>query len=151
MATSPTTIIAWTGEDAKHKQVRKAAVMAAAQSQARLIFYDIDGAGERNSAAEGVLSAPELESAGRRRMASEVKRLRDRGIDAYGWLPPSKDAGDLAGYAHAQKADLILLPADMRDPGLLARLKGTPSATEALGAAKMPIGLVENNGDVTYL
>ena len=42
------------------------------------------------------LDADELDTAGRATVADQVRQLRSMGVDAWGWLPTSKDAGNLA-------------------------------------------------------
>ena len=53
------------------------------------------------------------------------------GVDAWAWLPTSKDAGDLAAYAERQGASVVLVPPDLEEPGLVDRLVGRTGAAEA--------------------
>ncbi len=57
-----------------------------------------------------------LERLGRHEFALQVKNARDRGIDAYGWLPEKFGGDELATYAAQQQADLVLIPADLDQP-----------------------------------
>jgi hypothetical protein len=51
-------------------------------------------------------------------------------VDAWGWLPTTKDAADLAAYAEHQGAWLILVPPDLEHAGFLDRLAGRQGSAE---------------------
>jgi nucleotide-binding universal stress UspA family protein len=53
-----------------------------------------------------------------------VAAAREAGVDAWGWLASDHGTDALVTYARDHGADLILLPADLEDPGLSERLKG---------------------------
>ena len=156
MTTSPTCIIAYIGEGERHAAVEQAAIEAAEAAQARLILYDADSAslfGEplpSNWSGEGAdevfsnrLSPEELEAAGRHEMAERVQRARSRGIDAHGWLPKSRGAEAFEAYAAEQDADLLVVPSDLDAPGLIDRLRGTPSTKKVAEKAERPVVVVD--------
>jgi|GEM_PF-2478260 len=162
MATSPTCIIAYTSEDGRYDSVVEAAIQTASQSQARLILYDIDAAtlfakptptewsgDTEESDWPDRLTEEDLERAGRHPVAQQVARARELGIDAFGWLPSKKGADELAEYADQQNADLIMLPADMEEPGLFDRLRHA-TVHDAVEQTQRPIAVVHENGDVEY-
>ena len=70
------------------------------------------------------LSDQELVKLGREPFARKVAAAREAGVDAWGWLASDHGTDALVAYAHDHGADLILLPADLEDPGLTERLKG---------------------------
>ena len=134
--TRPSTIVAVTGDDDRYGAVRsKASAMAAGGGT--VILYDIDAAnpfaspiptewdaeGEQELLGER-LGPDDLEALGRAPLASQVRSLRSVGVDAWAWLPEKPGADELARYAAEQSADLILVPKDFEDPGLLDRLQG---------------------------
>ena len=49
---------------------------------------------------------------------------REAGVDAWGWLASDHGTDAMVTYARDHGADLILLPADLEEPGLGERLKG---------------------------
>jgi hypothetical protein len=162
MTTAPTCIIAYTSEDDRYKHVRKAAFETALAAEARLILYDIDAAGMFNAPLPTVwsgdvdddlfghlLTPEELEMAGRPEMAAQVRTARSAHIDAYGWLPAKKGAGGIAEYADEQGADLIMMPAEMEDPGIFDKLRGA-TVEKAVEETHRPIAVVDQEGDVTY-
>lgn len=163
MATSPKCIIAYTAEDDRFRAVRQAAIQTARESDARLILYDFDAASAFSSplpsnwSGEGseelfpdLLEPEHLEQAGRHRIAVQVLEARNKGVDAYGWLPDKKSAEELAEYADKQAADLIMLPAELRDPGLFDRWRGA-SAEKAAEETGRPIAVVDEDGQVDYV
>ena len=109
--------------------VTKALELAGDQG-AKVILYDMSAPGSAFStprpnewAGEGAkeqfdrpLDPVALERLGRHTLALQVQAARQRGIDAYGWLPDSFSGGALATYAAQQQADLVLLPADLDAP-----------------------------------
>lgn len=162
MTTAPTCIIAYTSEDGRYDSVLRAAVDTARQAEARLILYDIDAAqmfsaprptewsGETESSDwSDLLTVDDLERAGRRPIAEQVRRARSAGIEAFGWLPARKGADALAEYADRQQADLIMLPADMEEPGLFDRLRKA-TLKDALEQTDRPVAVVGDDGEVTY-
>jgi hypothetical protein len=145
------TIVAVTGEDDRYSAIRSRATAMAAGGRATVILYDIDAAGVFASpvptewSGEGEeqlledetvhdrLDADALETAGRAAVASQVRSMRSVGVDAWGWLPTKKDAGELAAYAERQRATVVLVPKDLEEPGLVDRVlgnKGTAKANE---------------------
>jgi hypothetical protein len=88
--------------------------------------------------------------AGRRAIADQVRHVRSLGIDAAGWLSSSKSADAIAEYAEHDRADLILLPSDLEDPGLTGRLRGEASVDEVDERALPRVGVVDRAGHVQY-
>lgn len=155
------TIVAVTGEDDRYREVRSRATAMAAGGQGTVILYDLDagglfaspvptewsGEGEQELIAEEAgprerLDPDELDTAGRSAIAEQVRALRAVGVDAWGWLPTTKDAGDLAAYAERQGASVILVPPDLEEPGLLDRLAGRKGAAEANEETPIPFETV---------
>ncbi len=160
MSTSPTVIVAYTSEDDRYAKVREAAIDTAKTSQARLILYDVDAASPFAKplptwwAAEGGpeqvptrLSVEDLERAGREGIARQVQEAIDQGIEAFGWLPGEKGGDTLAEYAREQKADLIMVPADLEDPGIIDRLRNE-TLDDVEEHTSRPIAVVHDNGEV---
>ena len=144
------TIVAVTGEDDRYAPVRSRATALAAGGHGTVILYDLDAGGlfaspvptewsgegqeelvEQEAGPRDRLDPDELDTAGRSAIAEQVRSMRSVGVDAWGWLPTSKDAGDLAAYAERQRATLVLVPPQLEEPGLLDRLAGRKGAAEA--------------------
>lgn len=149
--TTPQTIVAVTGEDDRFARVRSRAGAMAAGNGATVILYDLDAAGTFSSptptewSGEGQqeltperMGPDELEAQGRAPLADQVRSLREVGIDAWGWLPSSKDGKDLAAYAERQGADVILVPPELEDPGLLEQVQGQ-DADAAREETRIPV------------
>ena len=134
-ARSTQTIVAVTGEDDRYGAVRSRASALAAGGQGTVILYDLDagglfaspvptawsGEGERELTDEEAgprdrLDPDELDTAGRGAVADQVRQMRSMGVDAWAWLPTSKNAADLAAYAQRQGATVVLVPPDLK-PG----------------------------------
>ena len=160
MTTSPTCIIAYTSEEGHFPEVREAAFRTARAANARLILYDIDAASPWAKplptavSADGAedqippeLTIDDLERAGRPAIARQVLDARGQGIDAYAWLPGEAGGDALADYAHQEGADLIMLPASMKDPGFFDRLRGK-SLDKVQDHVKRPIELVHPDGTI---
>ena len=108
----------------------------AARSGARLILYDRDAAagwgdplptwwsspGEREQYGDP-LSESELRRLGFAAVADMVATSRAAGVDAWGWLPAERGTHHLVEYARKHGADVILLPAELDEPGLADRLR----------------------------
>jgi nucleotide-binding universal stress UspA family protein len=164
MAAGPNTIIAYTSEDGRYDSVVEAAEQVARDAHARLILYDADAAsrfseplpsnwsGEdaRELFDRDALSPDELEMAGRHAIAEQVRHARNQGIDAFGWLPRHKDASHIAAYADREHADLIMLPSDLEEPGLMGKLKGESSVKETMEKAGRPLAVVDEDGNIEY-
>ena len=149
--TAPRTIVAVTGEDDRYARVRSRASAMAAGTAATVILYDLDAAGMFSSptptewSGEGQqeltperMDPDELEAQGRKPLADQVRSLRSVGVDAWGWLPSSKDTKDLAAYAEREGADVILVPPDLEKPGLVERVQGA-DADAARDETPIPI------------
>ena len=129
-------VVAYVSEDGELDHVRDAALEIGRRG-ARVILYDRDSASAFSdpmpnqwaSQAEGAqfhdpLSDQELVKLGREPFARKVAAAREAGVDAWGWLASDHGTDALVTYARDHGADLILLPADLEDPGLSERLKG---------------------------
>ena len=118
------TVVAVTSEDDRLRKVRKEGIERALREHATLILYDLT-AGEdplesplpTEWSAEGTdedigerLVPEELEAAGRAAIARQVQDARDRGLDAWGWLPGADDEKTLLAYAADQPDPLVLVP-----------------------------------------
>ena len=160
MTTHPTCIIAYIGEGEHFAAVSAAALETARSSNARLILYDVDAASPfgkplpTNWSAGGAqdqvpsrLTVADLEHAGRHELAEQVQAAIDSGIDAFGWLPGDRSGESLATYAKQQQADLLMLPRELQDPGILDRLRGR-SLHDVEEHTHRTIALVDLNGDV---
>lgn len=160
MSTSPTCIIAYTGEGDHLAAVRDAAVRTAKTSNARLILYDIDSAspfskplptnwsaGDGEAEVPSLLTVGDLERAGRHEMASQVQDAIDAGITAFGWLAGDKGGDSLAEYAREHGADLIMLPKELEDPGIIDRLRNV-TLDDVEERIDRPIAIVAPDGEV---
>ena len=160
MTTHPTCIIAYVGEGEHFAAVSAAALETARSSNAQLILYDVDAASPfakplpTNWSAEGAgdetptrLTSADLERAGRHGLAEQIRGAIDAGVEAYGWLPGDKSGELLAEYADQQGADLIMLPRELEDPGIIDRLRGR-SAHDVEVHTRRAIALVDLNGAV---
>jgi hypothetical protein len=155
------TIVAVTGEDDRFRTVRTRATALAAGGRGTVILYDIDagglfaspvptewsGEGQRELVDEEAgpqdrLDPDELDTAGRSAIADQVRGMRAVGVDAWGWLPTSKDADDLAAYAERQGASLVLVPPELEQPGVLDRVAGRHGAAEADARSPIPFETV---------
>jgi hypothetical protein len=71
------------------------------------------------------LDEQQLETAGRTPIAAQVRELRARGVEAFGWLPSDKRPETLAEYIDAQAAEAVVIPRDLAElDGLQALLAG---------------------------
>jgi nucleotide-binding universal stress UspA family protein len=135
--TSARLLVAYVSEDDELDHVRDAAVEIGGRGGARVILYDRDSASAFSdpmpnqwaSQAEGAqfgdpLSDQELIKLGREPFARKVAAARQTGVDAWGWLASDHGTDAVVQYARDHDADLLLLPADLEDPGLAERLKG---------------------------
>jgi len=130
-------LVAYVSEDDELDHVRDAAVAIGRRGGSKVILYDRDSASAFSdpmpnqwaSQAEGAqfgdpLSDQELVKLGREPFAHKVAAAREAGVDAWGWLASDHGTDAMVGYARDHGADLVLLPADLEDPGLGERLKG---------------------------
>jgi nucleotide-binding universal stress UspA family protein len=156
-------LVAYVSEDEELDHVRDAAVAIGRRGGSKVILYDRDSASAFSdpmpnqwaSQAEGAqfgdpLSDQELVKLGREPFARKVAAAREAGVDAWGWLASDHGTDAMVDYARDKGADLILLPADLEDPGLGERLKGetvskaVEEATES--AAGLAVVLVAADG-----
>jgi nucleotide-binding universal stress UspA family protein len=125
MTSSPSTIIAIAAEDDRYAHVRRRAIERARATGATLVLFDVDarpsplesplptswsGHGEQEQFGDR-LSMQDLEAAGRRPIADQVREAQVAGVEAFGWLPDGAGAEALREYAARQRADLVLVPA----------------------------------------
>jgi len=141
----PATIIAVTSSDARHVPVLGRAAAVARQRSARVILFDLDADlgplesplptawsadGEQEQIGDS-LDAADLDAAGQPRLAKQVRSLEEAGVEARGWLPPTADAGALAGYAARQGAELVILSTE--DTELIGDLQDDPGVAAGDG------------------
>jgi nucleotide-binding universal stress UspA family protein len=147
-------LVAYVSEDDELDHVRDAAIEIGGKGGARVILYDRDSASafsdpmpnQWGSQAEGAqfgdpLSDQDLVKLGREPFARKVAAAREAGVDAWGWLASDHGTDALVAYARQHGADLILLPADLEDPGLGERLKGETVEAAVTEAREPPAGL----------
>jgi nucleotide-binding universal stress UspA family protein len=167
-AADPRLLVAFVSEDDELAHVRKAAVEVAKRSGARLILYDRDvasgmgdplptwwsAAGEEDQYGDP-LSEAELRKLGSAPVADAVARARAAGVDAWGWLPAQRGTDQVVDYAREHGADLVLLPAELEEPGLAERLRGqtvSKAVEEAEETAEpsddVAVVLVERDGSL---
>ena len=159
--TQTQTIVAVTGEDDRYRAVRSRATALAAGGRGTVILYDLDagglfaspvptawsGEGERELTNEEAgprdrLDPDELDTAGRGSVADQVRQLRSMGVDAWAWLPTTKDATDLAAYAERQGASLVLVPPDLGQPNVVDKVAGNAGAAEVDEHSPVPFEIV---------
>ena len=130
------TIVAVTTADHdRHAAVRKRAATIAGTAGSTVILWAADSApspleaplptgwsgdGEEQQFGDR-LSPHDLVAAGREPLARQVDELRERGIEAWAWLPDTADAEHLAEYAADQGASLVLVSTN--DADLIADLR----------------------------
>jgi nucleotide-binding universal stress UspA family protein len=130
-------LVAYTGEGDDSAHVTRTALRLAGEHGARVILYDRDAAsafadpwpnqwGSQGEDAQfgDPLSDEELVKLGREPLARQVAGARERGVDAWAWLPEKHGTDELVDYARRHHADLILLPEDLDEPGVAERLMG---------------------------
>ena len=119
-----------TDETGRYDASVEKALQRAEEAGAKVILYNVTAPGSAFSdprpnewAGEGAkeeferpLDPVALERLGRHEFALQVKSARDRGVDAWGWLPEKFGGDTLAQYAAQQNADLVILPADLDQP-----------------------------------
>jgi hypothetical protein len=133
----PTCIAAFVDEAGEYDHVATAAVDLAAEHDSRLILYDSSSASAFTEpvaselSAEGVgdevpplLSENELETLGHHPLAERVRRARAAGVDAYGRLASDHGAEPFLTFAREHGADVVLVPQELEDPGLVERFRG---------------------------
>ena len=147
-------LVAYVSEDEELDHVRDAAVDIGRRGGAKVILYDRDSASafadpmpnQWGSQAEGAqfsdpLSDQDLVKLGREPFARKVAAAREAGVDAWGWLASDHGTDALVEYARGHGADLVLLPADLEEPGLAERLKGETVDKAVEEAAESAPGL----------
>jgi nucleotide-binding universal stress UspA family protein len=154
-------LVAFVAEDDELDHVTDAALRLGLRDRARVILYDRDAASAFSDplpnrwASQGEdeqygdpLSDQELVKLGREPLARKVARAREAGVDAWGWLPERHGTDTLLEYARRHGAELVLLPAELDDPGLGDRLR-RETAGQALrerGPADPALVLVGEDG-----
>jgi nucleotide-binding universal stress UspA family protein len=146
-------LVANVSEDDELDHVRDAA-LEIGRGGVKVILYDRDSASAFSdpmpnrwaSQDEGAqfgdpLSDQELVKLGREPLARKVAAARRAGVDAWGWLASDHGTDALVAYARDHGADLILLPADLEEPGLGERLKGETVDKAVEEATERPAGL----------
>ncbi len=127
------TFVVGTDETGRHDASVATALDRAEREHARVILYDVSAAGSTFTdpipnvwAGEGEreqyehpLDPVALEKLGRHALALQVIRARERGLEAYGWLPHKPSGKALVEYAEEQHADLVLLPSGLDDAELV--------------------------------
>ena len=155
---SPSCIAAFVDEGGAYDHVVRAGIDLAREKRARLLLYDSTSASAFREpvaselSAEGVgedvpalLSPAELETQGHHPLAEWVARARAAGVDAWGRLASEHGAEPFLEFAEAQGADLVLVPAELDDAGLVERLRGE-TLDEARSQASVRVVAVDRSG-----
>jgi len=134
-------LLAWVGEDEQLAHVERAALELARSNGARVILYDHDSASAFSDpvpnqwGSEGEerlfgdpLSDQELVKLGVEPLARKVSAARREGVDAWAWLATGHGTDEFVDYGRRHGADLLLLPAELDDHGVTAKLKGETAA-----------------------
>ena len=144
----PTTIVAVTSKDPRHRPVVDRAAALAGETGATVILFNLDadlgpfesplptgwsGEGEEEQFGSR-LDPGDLEAAGQAALADQVRVVRAAGVEAFGWLPPKADAESLAEYAAKQSADMVLVSTE--DAELIEGLKSGAEPPTGSGAAE---------------
>jgi hypothetical protein len=156
-------VIALVAEEGEYDHVLRAGARMALERDAPLVLYDATSASAMSEpvsspvSAEGVgeqfgafLDAEELERLGRPEMAGRIRSLRDEGVDAWGRLASEHGVEALMRFAHDRRAELVVLPAEMDEPGVIDRLRGE-TLEEARTTASVPIAVVDGRSGVVEL
>ena len=152
----PSAIVAVIGGDERHPAVLNRAASVARPAGSTGIVWDRDAAGspleeplptgwsgDGEEEQFGDRLAPnDLVAAGHEPLAREIGRLRDDGLDAWGWLPDKADAEHLVKYAADQRADLILVSS--ADEDLVADLRELGEKDDRAGAGRARVETVSD-------
>ncbi len=144
MTEQQTTIIAVIDEETSTDAVVQRATDRGLHDGARVVLYDVHATGSplesplpTEFASEGpdrgvppLLTADDLEAAGQAPLAHRVRALSEAGIDAYGWLPDTDKAADLAEYAARIGATRVIAPGPL--DGIGDELRGSGLEVEAV-------------------
>src|SRR6266511_3716707 len=155
---SPTCIAALVDEEGRFAHVSTAATDLAAEKGARLLLYDISSASAfrepvaSEMSAEGVgeeygplLSDADLETLGHHDLAEQVRQARGAGVDAWGRLASDHGAAPFLEFADDQGADLILVSAELEDPGIMDRLR-RETLEDTRAETSVPVVPVDRTG-----
>jgi nucleotide-binding universal stress UspA family protein len=156
----PDCIVAMVDESGESRHVVRTAVRLAEEHGARIIFYDATGASSFSDpvpgpvSAEGAgdqfgdpLDAGELDRLGRPALAEQVRAATEAGVEASAKLASEHGVEPLMRYAAEKGADLVVLPAELDDPGFLDRVRGeTLDEAEEIGS--VPIVVVDRTGNL---
>jgi nucleotide-binding universal stress UspA family protein len=153
-APSARLLVAYVSEDDELDHVRDAALAIGRRGGSKVILYDRDSASalsdpmpnqwasqDEDAQFGDPLSDQELVKLGREPFARKVAAARKAGVDAWGWLASDHGTDAMVSYARDHGADLILLPADLEDPGLGERLKGETVEAAVEEATETPTAL----------
>jgi nucleotide-binding universal stress UspA family protein len=159
-------IVAWVSEDDELDHVLRAATDLAAANGAKVILYNRDTAspfsdplpnawasqGEERQFGDPLTDA-ELIKLGQEPFARKVVAAREAGADAWGWLASDHGTDEFVEYARGHGADLVVLPEELEDPGMGAKLKGETAGKAVEEAEEASDGLavllVDTSGTAT--
>jgi hypothetical protein len=156
----PALIVAYTDESGEYGHVVDAAVEIAAGHDSRVVLYDASSASTFSDpiasavSADGVeeqfgdpLSPEELEKLGRPAIAEQVVRARKEGVDAWGWLPSDHGIEALWADARRRGADLLVVPEELAEGGMIDRLRGERLDDTTLVEAPAAVLVVDRRGN----
>jgi hypothetical protein len=127
------------GRDPSYAEMRRSVLPWLRDQDARVVLYDraaesyfVDPypSGTWTADVEGepgrdrLLGPNDLEMLGRRYLADQVLEARAAGVDAHGWLPPKPGPAGMAEAVERFHVDLVILPAPLKNPSLLDRVRG---------------------------
>jgi hypothetical protein len=157
-------IVAYADHKGRAAHVGRTAMDVAQRTGARLILYALDdytpfsdplptawSADQEPGEFSDPLTTRDLELLGHAELAEQVAEAIGLGISAGGWLPREGGVGAMVDYAREHGADVVLLPDDLPDRGLLDRLVGaTEDAAAEQDRPELAVLLVEPAGVVRH-
>ncbi len=156
--------MAYADEEGRAAHVGRTAMDVAQSTGSRLILYALDEytpladplptawSGDREpDEFSDPLTTRDLELLGHAALAEQVAEAQRVGISVGGWVPREGGVDAMVDYAREHAADVVLLPDDLPDRGVLDRLVGaTVDEAAEQDRPELAVLLVEPTGAVRH-
>lgn len=148
------------GRDPAYAAMRAPVLRWARDAGARVVLYDRSAESyfvdpypsgpwtadvEEEPSRERLLGPNDLEMLGRHYLAEQVKEGRAAGVDAHGWLPTKPGPAGMAEAVGRFEVDLVILPAPVKAPSLLDRVRGN-TVERFRSALSVPVEVADQDG-----